>query len=50
MEEIKERGRGAFGELIEEYNFYFYKGVMHFYCQDYASAIDNFTKSLSLIE
>lgn len=50
MEEAEKQSKGQFGVLIEEYSYEFYKGVMYFYCQDYASAKKGFQRSLSLIE
>lgn len=49
MEEAKKKSNGQFGQLIEEYNYEFYKGVMYFYSQDYTAAMENFMRSLSLI-
>lgn len=36
--------------LVEGYDYQFYKGVMYFYCKDYASAKKNFNRSLDLLE
>ena len=50
MKQAKKLCNGEFGVLIEEYNYQFYKGVMYFYCQNYASAKKNFMRASSLIE
>lgn len=50
MKAAEAEAKGQFGVVIEEYNYQFYKGVMHFYSQDYAGARNHFVKALALVE
>lgn len=49
MKEAKKSTNGSFGNIFEEFDYQFYKGVMYFYDKKYPEASKNFKRAMDII-
>lgn len=50
LKQAKQKAKGQFGLIVDEYAYQFYKGVMYFYAQNYPFARKNFQRALTALE
>lgn len=50
MKEAKRTTAGSFGNIVQEFDYQFYKAVLYFCDKKYAEASKNFKRSIDIME